>query len=444
MIKFFKNIYLSTRLLIVLVSLVLLFILGFPYTIIYSVAKVLLYCLLSILLIDILLLFTNKNGVDAIRIVQDKLSNGDVNHVFIKITNTYKLKLQLEIIDEVPYQYQQRENSFKTTILANSEQKIEYSLRPTERGEYEFGNINIYVNTALGLIQKRYTIDQKTTVGVYPSFIQLKKFELMAFSNRLDQIGVKKIRNIGQNREFEQIKEYTLGDDFRAVNWKATARHNQLMVNQYEDEKSQQIFSLIDKGRNMKMPFDGLSLVDYAINASLVLSSVSIRKQDKAGLITFSNLIGNIVPAGNKSSQMNLILETLYKQQTRYQESDFARLYRNIKSNIKRRSLLFLYTNFESVVGMKRQLPYLRSIAKDHLLVVIFFQNSELNRKIETKAQTIEQIYEKTLAEKYRQDKELISRELNKYGIQTLLTEPQNLTLNTVNKYLELKSRGLI
>ena len=443
MIKFFKNSYLTTRLLLVLIGLVVLFILGFPYTFIYSVAKILLYCLFTVIIIDILLLFV-KNGIDAKRITHDKLSNGDINHVTIEITNTYKLKLHLEIIDEVPQQFQLRDKTFTTSILPNSRKKLEYTLRPIERGEYEFGNINIYVTTALGLIQKRYTINQSMTIGVYPSFIQLKKYELMAFSNRLDQIGVKKIRNIGQNREFEQIKEYTFGDDFRTVNWKATARRSQLMVNQYEDEKSQQIISLIDKGRSMKMPFDGLSLVDYAINASLVLSSVSIHKQDKAGLITFSNVIGNIVPPGNKSSHMNLILETLYKQQTRYQESDYGRLYRNIKWNIKRRSLLFLYTNFESVVGMKRQLRYLRSIAKDHLLVVIFFQNSELNRKIDAEATSIEQIYEKTLAEKYRQDKELISRELNKYGIQTILTEPQNLTVNAINKYLEMKSRGLI
>ena len=147
------------------------------------------------------------------------------------------------------------------------------------------------------------------------------------------------------------------------------------MVNQYQDEKSQPVYSIIDKGRMMKMPFNELSLLDYAINATLVMSNVVLKKQDKAGMFTFSKKVDNTVIAERRSSQMNLILEALYNVGTDFYESDYGRLYANIKQTIKHRSLLLLYTNFETVEALNRQLPYLKGIAKSHLLVVIFFKN---------------------------------------------------------------------
>jgi uncharacterized protein (DUF58 family) len=125
-------------------------------------------------------------------------------------------------------------------------------------------------------------------VPVYPSFLKLRQYELMAVSNRLTDIGIKKMRRIGHSMEFDQVKNYVAGDDYRTVNWKATARKGDLMVNSFTDEKAQHIYCVIDKSRAMKMPFEGLSLLDYAINASLILSSVALVKQDKAGLITIA------------------------------------------------------------------------------------------------------------------------------------------------------------
>ena len=202
--------------------------------------------------------------------------------------------------------------------------------------------------------------------------MQLKKFDLMAMAYR-NEYGIKKIRRIGQTMEFEQIKNYVLGDDIRNINWKATAKKNQLMINQYQDEKSQPIYSIIDKGRVMKMPFNGLSLLDYAINYTLVMSNITIKKHDKAGMFCFSKKIENRVVAERRSNQMNLILETLYNVKTDFKESDFSKLYSDLKHNIKQRSLLFLYTNFETLDGLDRQLAYLQGIAKNHVLVVILF-----------------------------------------------------------------------
>jgi uncharacterized protein (DUF58 family) len=241
--------------------------------------------------------------------------------------------------------------------------------------------------------------------------------------------------------EFEQIKDYSGGDDYRTVNWKATARKGQLMVNHFTDERSQQIYCVIDKGRVMKMPFDGLSLLDYAINASLVLSNVALVKQDKAGIITFEKNIDAFLQADKKASQMNLVLETLYRQKTDYLEPDFEKLFSLIRNRITNRSLLVLFTNFESVESLQRELPALKKIAHYHLLLVVFFENTELKALIDKKASTLEGIYIKTIAEKFAFDKKLMVKELHKNGIPSIFTSPENLTVNTVNKYLELKTR---
>ena len=142
-----------------------------------------------------------------------------------------------KIIDEIPFQFQIRNFEIKRKIKASSEDEINYHLRPTERGEYSFGNLNVYVSSPLHLISRRFTFDKDQMVPTYPSYIQLRKYDLIAFSNNLFQYGIKKIRRIGHTMEFEQIKEYIPGDDIRTLNWKATAKKNALMVNQFQDEK---------------------------------------------------------------------------------------------------------------------------------------------------------------------------------------------------------------
>ena len=417
---------------------------GFAYPFLFAISKVALYCILLAVAIDIFLLFSKKIGITSERKMPEKLSNGDENSIELIFKNNLSFKIYAKILEEFPVALQKRETVFSITLPSAKSSSLHYTITPTSRGEYQYGVTNVLGKTFIGLVERNFKTGNEDTIKVYPSFLQMKKYALLAFSNNLQQTGAKKIRRLGQNKEYEQIKEYVLGDDMRSVNWKATARRDLLMVNQYQDEKSQQVFCLVDKGRSMKMPFDGLSLVDYAINATLVMSNISIRKQDKAGLITFSDKIGTIVPASSRPTQMNTIQEVLYNQKTRHQESDFGRLYRNIKWNIKRRSLLLLFTNFESVVSLNRQLPYLRSIAKDHLLVVVFFKNSALYASQKQNKATITDVYEHTIAEKFITEKELVVMELRKYGIQTVLTEPENLTADTINKYLEVKGRGLI
>ena len=442
--KLFKPFYIQPRFFYTGIGIVVLFGLSYFVPLLFNIAQLSILVLVLLFALDFLIVFIGKNKIEARRILPDKFSNGDKNAIDLSIKNNYPFSIHLEIIDEIPEQFQVRDFKIKDTITSRKTKSIPYHLKPTERGEYHFGSLNIYASSILKLVAKRFTFSSGDMVPTYPSFKQLKKFELLNINQNSLEYGLKKVRRLGHTMEFEQIKEYVLGDDLRTINWKATAKRNQLMVNQFQDEKSQPIYSIIDKGRVMKMPFNGLSLLDYAINATLVISNVVLKKHDKAGMLSFSKKIENVVVAERRSSQMQLILESLYNVKTDFFESDFSRLYGNIKRHITQRSLILMYTNFETLDGLNRQLPYLKAIAKSHLLVVVFFKNTELNSLISNKAETVQQVYDKVIAEKFAFEKRLIVNELKKYGIYSILTTPENLTIDTINKYLEIKARGLL
>ena len=439
-----KNLYTTNLFYYCIGAIAVLFVLSFFFTWLYPVVWIIAGLFFVLCFTDIFLLFGQKKGITARRELGDKLSNGDENFIQLQVESRYKFKTKITVIDEIPFQFQLRDFSVQFDLEAQSATEKIYSVRPTERGVYTFGFLNIYVSSKLHLFQKRYRFDNQKEVPTYPSFIQMRKYELMAIHDKLHLHGLKKIRRIGHTTEFEHIKDYVQGDDIRTINWKATAKRSQLMVNQYQDEKSQNVYLVIDKGRVMKMPFNGLTLLDYAINASLAMGNVVIKKADKAGLFTFSKKVDTKLKADRKPVQVQRFMESLYQVTTDFKESDYEKLLIQVKQHVRQRSLIILFTNFETLDGLNRQLPYLRSIAKLHLLTVVFFKNSELDELVYSKPKNTQEIYDKVIAEKLNADKELIVKELRKYGIYSVLTRPENLTINVINKYLEFKARGLL
>lgn len=436
-----KSFYLNNLVYYIAGSAAVIFAASYFIPELFRIGELVLLLLGMALLTDTLLVYSKKNGMQARRMAPERFSIGDPNKVFILLRNQYAFPVRVSVIDELPIQFQERKWIRRAMVGRDKEYQLEYSLTPTSRGEYVFDDINVYVHAPLQLVKRRYIFQAREIVKVYPSYVQMRRYQLLAVSNRLQEAGVKRIRKIGHSMEFEQIKEYVRGDDYRTINWKATARRDGLMVNNYTDERSQQIYCLINKGRVMKMPFNGLTLLDHAINAALVLCNVALVKQDKAGIITFEKNLDSFLPADKKPTQMNQVLETLYRQQTQFLEPDFEKLFSVIRNRISHRSLLVLFTNFESLESLQREMPALKKIARYHLLLVVFFSNTELKSLTEGSARNIEEIYIKTIAEKFAYEKKLMVKELHKNGIPSILTTPENLTVNTVNKYLELKNR---
>ncbi|HRP54208.1 MAG TPA: DUF58 domain-containing protein [Fluviicola sp.] len=399
---------------------------------------------LTCVLIDVLFIRLVQSAIEVHRFCLERMNLNDKNEVTFSVYNGSNLPLHLTIYEGFPVFMQRRSFHWNSLVLAKSEKLFTYQLIPKERGEISFTPIVVFIRSILHLAEFRKEFVLDTKVHVYPSVLQMKQYELKVFNKQTLSTGVKRIRRLGNTSEFEQIRNYIQGDDLRTVNWKATSRRNELMVNQFQDEKSQPFYCLIDKSRAMQLSFDGMTVLDYAINSSLVLSNIALRKGDKAGLLTFSNKIGDFIPAERKEGQLRRILDVLYRQKTTFQESDYELLYQQIRNTIKTRSMILLYTNFESVYSMRRVLPILQRINKSHVLVVAFFQNNELQDLTLQPANSYKEIVESSVADYLNLSKWKIAIELTKNGIQTIYTKPEDLSIHSINKYLELKARGKI
>ncbi len=439
-----KNLYLPTRFFLAGGVLIFMFVTGFVYTWMFTVARIAALLFFATVFADIILLFRKNTKLTCTRTLPNLLSLSDENNVLLTITNGSSLAFKVSVIEELPDQFQERKFNMRLDLRPGENRKIKYQLRPLTRGEYKFGNTILFISSLIGLAERRVIFQTEKIASVYPSIIQMKRFELQIFPRVGQFQGVRKLHRLGHSYEFEQIRNYVQGDDYRSINWKATGKRGSLMVNQYEDERAQQVYFIIDKSRSMRMPFNGLSLLDYAINTTLSVANITLRKQDRAGLITFSKTIDTFIRADRNYLQLKKILGQLYRIKENPYESNFELLYSAIRNSISARSLLILYTNFESIYAMERILPVLRKLNRQHLLLIVFFENTELKKFAGEESTDIREIYYRMAASKIIDEKEQIVYQLKLYGIQAIQTTPEKLTVNVLNKYLELKARGMI
>lgn len=441
--RFLRRLYIANTFFRVLLFLAACFAVSFYIESLRFVTVILLWIWIGLCFWDLLMLHLPRHQIKIQRQYPDKLSNGDNNPFKITLVSSFPMAVKARILEEVPVLLQMRNNEFSLRLYPRKEHQVEYKLAPKKRGVYAFGKCNVLISH-LGLFERKFILEEELEIPCYPSFIQMRKYQLLATTDRLVEMGVKRIRRIGSTMEFDHIKEYVKGDEYKHMNWKASAKYKRLMVNQYQEEKSQPIYSIIDIGRVMRMPFNEMTLLDYAINSTLVLSNAAILKQDRAGMLTFGKSCENHIAAERNNKQMKLISEKLYGITTYFEESEFGNLYAFLRRKINKRSLIFLYTNFETLDALNRQLPFLRMMAKSHIIVVVVFKNTELQEMSKSEAKNTVEIYNKIIAEKLVYEKNLIIQELNRNGLQTIYTAPEDLSIKSINKYLEIKARGLI
>ncbi|MCC7298804.1 MAG: DUF58 domain-containing protein [Bacteroidia bacterium] len=438
------DLYTKPRLYWALALLFVLFVLSYPFPKIFSIAQIILLAMGFVLAVDILLVLLFKAPISAVRFVTEKWSLSDENKVRIVLKNNGYFNWKIEVIDELPEQLQIRNFSKKISIAAKAVKELNYHVKPMKRGQFQFNYIQVFISSPLGLVSRRLRCGEPQMIPVYPSILQMKKYALYTVSHLARYYGVKRMRRIGHSYEFEQIKDYVRGDDMRHINWKATSKTGILKTNHFIEERAQPVYCIIDKSRNMNMAFEGMTLLDYAINASLVISNTALQKGDKAGLITFSDKVGTAIRADNNPTSLRNIMENLYAQKYRQTEPDYEFLFNAIGRVVSNRSLLFLFANFETVSSLERILPVLRKINQRHLLVLILFQNAELESFAYADSNSLKEVYHRTIARQMLDNKRQMISTLRKHGIQSVLTQPQDLTINTLNKYIELKAKGLV
>lgn len=437
------DLYLTNRFFGLLAAIGVFSALTFALPPLFPLAVILLLGLLGLAMYQGWLLYGRRLRLRATRRLPKVLSLGDETRVVIRLTNVSALPLHIQVVDELPEQLQMRDLEIATFLKPAQRREITYTIRPTERGAYQFGAINLFLRTEFGLIERRLQLPRAAELPVYPSILQMKSFAAAAETTVAAE-GGKKLFRLGKSYEFDQIKPYVRGDDYRLVNWRATGRRNELMVNRYEDERAQNVYCLIDKSRSMHLPFAGLTLLDYAINASLALSNVVLRKHDRAGLITYSDKLGSVLRADAKPTQLQKILQTLYREKARDVEANPELLYYASRKFVGHRSLLLLFSNFNSTYALERALPALRRINRLHLLVVVLFINTEIEDELREPARNIEEIYYQNTARHFVTEKKILAQQLRQYGIQVILTRPKELTGEVIERYVGLKRRAMI
>lgn len=439
-----KSLYFSAKLYVGLLIIALLFGVSILWTPLFYIVALCATVLVAFVGYEYYYLRRITDDFAVTRNVDAILSLSDINEINYEIQNNSPSNVYAEFIDEFPFQLQIRDFRVGEVIASEDSHKFFYAIVPKTRGEYEFGRSYLFLShPKIKLIKYRLIFDQSCTTKVYPSIVQMKKAAIKVFSKTASMMGVRKIRRRGENDEFEQLKKYVQGDNIKAINWKATSRIGKLVVNQFQDSRSQNVYCIIDKGRNMEMPFEGLSLLDHSINAVLALSNIVLRKYDKVGLITFDDKTHTFLKADNKKLQLERVTKYLYKEQTSFSESGFEHLYIKLRHELNNRSILFLFTNFESITDYYRHKDFLGLIAKRHLLVVIIFENSELINYTKETYQTKDGIYKDIIATSLVYEKEKIIKEMRHHGIQTILTEYKDLSMEVINKYLDIKSTRL-
>ncbi len=436
--RIIRGLYLTRVFFISGAVMAIFFAMSYVLPVLYGIMMLVLLVFVLMLFADIILVFTIKKP-QVKRILADRWSNGDDNVVTIEVRNLDNRKLQLVILDEIPEIFEARDFKISLRIKPRAVKRFDYVLRPLSRGEYYFGDLNLFILSGFRMVERRLVFDLGKKVEVYPSFHGFDQGFLTVSPSVY--YGSAPVRKLGHSMEFEQISDYVTGDDIRNINWKATARKGNLMVNNYTDEKSQQVYCLIDKGRLMKLPFEGLTLLDHSINTCLKLVQTCLRRSDKVGLITYNTSINTLIAADKRPVQRDKILKALYNEETSFRESDLEQLYLQVRKNVKGRSLLVLFMNIETLEGLSRHLSYLRSLSKFHLLLVVFFENTEVLEISSSVVRNVEDVYRKAVAGQYVHEKRLIAKELNRHGILTVLSTPHQLTMNVLNKYLELKAR---
>lgn len=438
------DLFIQARAWWLIAALCALFVLAYPFSGLFPIAKISLTVFGFVAATDFVLLFLSGRPLTVHRHTGEKWSLGDENIVRLDFKNNAPMVWRCLVIDELPFELQERNFELKINLGPYEDDQLKYHVRPVKRGHYEFGMVRVIIRTPIGLFGRRLSTTEKTGVSVYPSIIQMKKYNLFTVNRLAKFYGVKRMRRIGMSYEFEQIKDYVQGDDIRHINWKATGRSNGLKTNHFIEERAQPVYTIIDKSRPMNLAFDGLTLLDYAINASLIISNTALQKGDKAGLITFSDRLGSAVRADHAPGQLRRIMDSLYAEKYRSTEADYEFLYNAVKRITSSRSLLIMFSNFESSYALQRVLPILRKLNMQHLLVVVFFTNSEVEDYAYETSANMSEIYKRMVARQMVADKRQMAIELGNHGIQTVVCKPQELNISVLNKYIELKAKGMI
>ena len=364
-----------------------------------------------------------------------KLSHLALNRISFNIFNPSPFQLQVEAKDAVEDRYFTVSNEDLKHVISPGGGKIfSYSVTPSKRGAFTFPHIHLRVRGLLGLAVKYHSHGCPMEFKVYPNISDLSRFRIMTQKNRLLPQGEKALRIFGYGTEFESLRVYVEGDDYRKINWPVSAREMRLIVNDYQIEKNQPVFMMIDGGRPMSYSVKGYKKLDYAINAALILSDIVNQKGDQSGLLVFDREVRSLILPGKGEAHRNNLMEALYHIQENRSTSNYEAAFRTLCRRQKRRSLVFIFTDFETLEEAQELCDHMAYLKRRHFPIVVFMKNDKL---IELAGSEDEQV--KEVAELFLNERKQLFRSLNALAIPNVETAAEKFSLTAVNHYLMLR-----
>ncbi len=398
----------------------------------------------GILIVVDVQLTTRSTDLEVERICDNRLSLGAENLVTLLIANRSARQLTLTVRDEYPYTFQTAQATLTGAVAGYGLCELQYHLRPLQRGDYRFGDINIRYQSFLRTFIRQARYPASADSKVYPNVLDIRKYDLLARKGLLVEIGLRAARIYGQGSEFERLREYTTDDEFRRINWKATARRGKPIAAEYETERSQYVLCVIDTGRMMRPPVGDLSKLDYVINAALLLAYVVNLKGDHVGLLTFADDVRTYLAPKRGKGQFYRMLEALYNIQYEPVEADYARGLTYLATRHKRRSLVVIFTDLVTLDAAKPLIAHLTRLARHHLPLCVVISDPNISGMAEQSPNGSVPIYQRAVAEMLLAERRVVLDTLQRSGVHTIDVPADQLSVAVINKYLELKGRGAI
>lgn len=369
---------------------------------------------------------------------EKRLSLGTENTIWIDVRNRSRVDVRIEVKDEYPYQFDAKNPFLRARLLPYSKATLKYTLIPNHRGSYQFGSINYRYSSPLGLVKKQKKHKSAEEIKVYPSLLDVRKYELTHKRSHLIETGIKRSFLRGQGTDFESLREYVPDDDIRWIDWKNTAKYDRPISKNYQTERVQNLLLLIDAGRMMATRIGSLTKLDHAVNASLILGYIATHQGDRVGILPFSDEIISFLPP---TKQLNHIMEALYPIEAKLCEPNYRGVRRFISLNHRKRSLIVVFTDLSDTQSSSSLFSCISALSRHHLTLVVALNDPQL---IET-AQLIPPdslaAYEKGVANSILLEREQILSRLLKKGALTLDVSVERLSVAVINKYLEVKSK---
>lgn len=369
-------------------------------------------------------------------------SNAVDVHVELVGSDRYPRRaMRLLVRDETPPEIPTDHEPFHGEIIPGGAWTGTYHLRPLRRGNYPFGAIVLRVESLLGLLVRQHSYLVGEPARVYPNLRAIRRYDMLARRGRLHEAGLRRTRLRGSGTEFERLRDYLPDDDFRRINWKATARRRQPITTEYETERSQNLIVVLDTGRLMGTPIEGMIKLDYAINSALMLAYVALQMGDRIGLLVFADQVGQYIPLARGQRHLQLMIEQLYNVGTQPVEADQSKALRYLAGKQLKRSLIVLFTDLSESADQQPFIVSLGLLARRHLPVCVMASNPDIVRLAGVTPEDTRRAYEKVVAQRLLDERHTLIERLERQGAMVIDVPAEQLTTSIVNRYLEIKAR---